>query len=74
MFYLRKSAWLGLHKQVQTSDSSGVVIGCGWCRCVARVCEFGSLYVCVSVHAWLCVCVRGDCNWVMISGVFGVWR
>ena len=47
VFYLEKSDWLGLYKQLDISDSSGVVFGCGWCRCVARVC------------IWVFVCMRG---------------
>ena len=49
VFYLEKSDWLGLYKQLDISDSSGVVFGCGWCRCVARVCVFGCLCACVVV-------------------------
>ena len=61
MFYLENSDWLGLYKQLEISDSSGVVYGCGWCRSVARVCVCVCLgvCVCVCVHAWFCVCVCG---------------
>ena len=46
LFYLEKSNGLGLYKQLEISDSSGVVFGCGWCRCMVRVCLGG-------------VCMRG---------------
>ena len=57
MFYLGKSAWLGLYKQLENFDSSWIVFGCGWCRCVARVCVFGCACVCACVVVCVCVCV-----------------
>ena len=74
---LEKPDWLELYKQLEISDGSGVVFGCGWLRCVARVCVCVCVFECLRVFVCLrgcvCVCVRGDCNWLKLSGVFGVW-
>ena len=70
IFYLKRRLWLGV-----VGVGGWRVFVCVWGLCLGVV-GLGAWLVCVCmfgcVHAWLCVC--GDCNWLMFSGLFGVCR
>ena len=69
IFYLNRRLCLGV-----VAVGAWRVIVCVWGLCLGVVGVGAWLVwgVCVCMRG--CVCVCGDCNWLMFSGVFGVCR